>query len=163
MFIGQAGRVCNRWMFAVAAIAMLVLGGSAWAGNVYVPNFSFESPDIGTNSPYAAPELESWQETAQPSWYEPTNFDGAPWYYQTGTFYNEPDFTNSTQTNTSFIFNCNGVQAAYFQVVPQVGIHQTLDATFNVGKAYNLTVGLLGGGGGMVEGSHISNQPLLPR
>lgn len=118
-----------------------------------VPNYSFESPDIGTNSPYAAPELEAWEETPQPSWYDPANFDGAPWYYQVGTFYNLPDFTNSMQTNTAFIYNCDGVQAVYFQVVPDVGILQTLDAPYNAGKSYTLTVGLIGGGGGMVDGS----------
>ena len=100
-----------------------------------VPNYSFESPDIGTNSPYAAPVLESWEETPQPSWYDPANFDGSPWYYQVGTFYNLPDFTNSMRTNTAFIYNCDGVQAVYFQVVPDVGILQTLDAPYNAGKA----------------------------
>jgi hypothetical protein len=37
--------------------------------------------------------------------------------------------------------------------MPQLAIYQDLGATFNAGKAYTLTVGLIGGGGGMAEGS----------
>jgi hypothetical protein len=120
---------------------------------IAVPNYSFEMPDIGTNSPYASPVLEAWQESAQPSWYNPADFDNSPWSYLAGTFYNLPDFTNSAGTNDTYIYNCDGVQAAFLQEVPQVGILQVIDATFDVGKAYTLTVGLIGGGGGMPDGS----------
>ena len=148
-----AGR--RRFGFALAAglVFLTAAASRVQAGNIYVPNYSFALPDIGTNSPYAAAVLQSWQQTSQPGWYSPADFDGAPWSDLAGTFYNAPDFTNSTETNTSYIGNCVGDQAAYLQVVPQVGILQVLSATFNVGKTYALTVGLIGGGGGMVEGS----------
>jgi len=97
--------------------------------------------------------LEAWQETAQPGWYNPADFDNSPWSYLAGTFYNLPDFTNSSGANTTYIYNCVGDQAAFLQAVPGVGIFQDIDATFNVGKAYTLTVGLIGGGGGMPDGS----------
>ena len=42
--------------------AMLALAGALNDAALFtMPNYSFASPDIGTNSPYAAPVLESWQ------------------------------------------------------------------------------------------------------
>ena len=133
--------------------AMLALAGASRAGVLYVPNYDFASPDIGTNSPYAAPVLEDWQESAQPSWYDPAYFGGSPWSDLVGTFYNLPNFTNSTATNSSYIDNCDGVQAAFMFALPQVAIFQDLGATFDIGKTYTLTAGLIGGGGDMAAGS----------
>src|SRR5580658_163689 len=141
--------------FLFGLAAMLALAGGVHAGNVYVPNYSFESPDIGTNSPYAAPVLDSWQESPQPSWYEQADFGGSPWEDLVGTFYNLPNFTNSMGTNSTYIDNCDGVTAAFMFALPQVAIYQDLNATFNVGKSYTLTVGLIGGGGDMTNGSTI--------
>jgi len=134
---------------------------------IYVPNFSFESPNIGTNSPYAAPIFSAWQETSQPFWYNPTNFSGSPWYQLMGTFYNLPNYTNASGSSDSYIFNCDGVQAAFLFGIPQVGIFQdynsigndtnvathAFNAVYHVGKNYTMTVGLIGGGGGMPAGS----------
>jgi hypothetical protein len=139
--------------FLFGLAAMLALAGGVHAGNVYVPNYSFESPDIGTNSPYAAPVLDSWQESPQPIWYNPADFGGSPWEDLFGTFYNLPDFTNSSGTNNTYIDNCDGVQAAFLFALPQVAIFQDLGATFTVGDSYTLTVALIGGGGGMTNGS----------
>ncbi len=127
--------------------------GVVCAGTVYVPNYSFELPVIGTNSPYAAPVLESWQESSQPSWYVPADYGGSPWADLVGTFYNVPNFTNSTATNASYIDNCDGVQAAFLFALPQVAMAEDLGATFNAGKSYTLTVGVIGGGGGMAQNS----------
>jgi len=138
-------------MLGVAAL--LAMAGASRAGDVYVPNFDFASPDIGTNSPYAAPVLEDWQESPQPSWYNPAYFGGSPWSYLVGTFYNLPNFTNNMGTNNSYIDNDPGDQAAFIFALPQVAIFQDIGATFNVGKTYTLTVGLIGGGGGMTNGS----------
>jgi len=139
---------------AALGVATLLAGpGALRAGNLYVPNYSFESPNIGTNSPYAAPVLDSWNQSAQPSWYVPANFGGSPWAYLMGTFYNLPNFTNATATNASFIDNCNGIQAVFLFAVPQVAIFQDINAAFNAGKTYTLTVGLIGGGGNMAIGS----------
>jgi hypothetical protein len=139
----------------MAAMTCLILAcqGQVRAGNLDVPNYSFEIPNIGTNSPYAAPVLASWEETPQPSWYDPAYFGGSPWYYLVGTFYNLPDYTNSSGTNTSFIYNCDGTQAAFLFAVPQVGILQQLNATYKTGDSYTMTAGVIGGGGGMPEGS----------
>jgi len=79
-----------------------------------------------------------------------------------GTFYNLPNYTNATSSSDTYIYNCDGVQAAFLFGVPQVAIFQDYDtnapthafnATYNVGKGYTMTVGLIGGGGGMPVGS----------
>jgi hypothetical protein len=137
----------RHWLAAALGLTLLLAGpGALRAGNLYVPNYSFESPDIGTNSPYAAPVLDFWEESPQPSWYVPADYGGSPWADLAGTFYNVP-FPGE------FIDNCDGVQAAFLFALPQVAIFQDLAATFNAGKAYTLTVGLVGGGGDMAEGS----------
>ena len=141
------------WAAVLGLAALLTLAGGLRAGTLYVPNFSFESPDIGTNSPYAAPVFDDWQESPQPIWYNPADFGGSPWADLFGTFYNLPDFTNSMGTNDTYIDNCDGVQAAFLFALPEVAIFQDLDATYNVGYSYTLTVGLIGGGGGMTNGS----------
>ena len=138
----------RRHLLAAAlGLAVLLAGaGALRAGNLYVPNYDFASPDIGTNAPYAAPVLASWEESSQPFWYDPTEFDDTPWTDLAGTFYNVP-FPGE------YIDNCDGVQAAFLFAIPQLAIYQDLGATFNAGKAYTLTVGLIGGGGDMAEGS----------
>ncbi len=155
--------VCQR---LGQGLAFAALAFNSFGGTLYVPNFSFESPNIGTNSPYAAPVLFSWGIPPQPSWYNPSDFQGQPWAYNAGTFYNQPDFTNSSGSNTAFIYNCDGAQAAYLFALPEVAIYQDYNsvgetdfssnafaATFTPGKNYTLTVGVIGGGGGMAEGS----------
>src|SRR5579862_2290591 len=132
----------NSLAGALGLGAMLALAGGLRAGNIYVPNNSFELPNIGTNAPYAAPVFASWQDAPQPFWYNPTNFEMTPWADLAGQFYNVP-FPGE------YINNCDGVQAAFLQSLPQVGIFQNLSATFNPGKFYTLTAGLIGGGGNM--------------
>ncbi len=140
------------WFTCALGLVLLAAGaGHLQAGtNIFVPNYSFESPDIGTNSPYAAPVLDSWQESPQPYWYDPSQNDNTPWSYLAGTFFNAPN--SETGANT-FINNCDGVQAAFLFALPQLAIYQDLNATFNAGKSYTLTVALIGGGGGMTNGS----------
>src|SRR5260370_13231365 len=50
--------------------ANLLVAASCWAGNLYVPNFSFESP--GTQ--FADPRIDSWQKAPQPSTFDPNTF-----------------------------------------------------------------------------------------
>jgi hypothetical protein len=144
-----AGRSRFSGLLKAIALVMAVLAISVLtvhAGNIYVPNYSFELPNIGTNAPYAAPVFDDWQEAPQPDWYNPTNFGGSPWTELMGEFYNVP-FPGE------YIDNCDGAQAAFLFAVPQVAIYQELGAAFKPGKNYALTVGLIGGGGGMPAGS----------
>ena len=75
-----------------------------------VPNYSFESPAVPPVSPYAGPDMDAWQKTPQPSWYDPTNFFGTPWEYNMGTFYNvpfpAPTLTTATAARPRFFLHC---------------------------------------------------------
>jgi hypothetical protein len=142
------------------------LAGGYWdADNVrlmegiYVPNYSFESPVVAESFPYATNQVDEWEETPRPADYNPTNFEGAPWSDFVGVFYNVP-------FPESYISNLDGVQGAFLLAYPGVGLYQdyssiggtntvpdhAFNATFNVGKAYTLTVGLTGS----------SDEPLTP-
>ena len=145
-------------MIALAALAAWT--GPLQAGPLYLPNASFESPVVPPVSPYAGPDMDYWQKSPQPAWYEPTNNFNTPWDFLTGTFYNVP-FPGV------FIDNCDGTQAAFLFALPEVALFQDYDsiygtnttpshafnAMFEVGKSYTLTVGAVGGGGGMQEGA----------
>jgi hypothetical protein len=124
-----------------------------------VPNGSFESPVVPPVDPFAQPDMDYWQKSPQPAWYNPTNFNFTPWSYMMGEFYNVP-------FPSSYIDNCDGVQAAYMFALPDVSIYQdyntvygtnttpshAFNAKYTVGKRYQLTVGLIGGGGNMATG-----------
>ncbi|MCX6921594.1 MAG: hypothetical protein NT154_00005 [Verrucomicrobia bacterium] len=126
--------------------------GALRASTLYLPNASFESPLVPPVSPYAFPDMDAWQKSAQPAWYEPTNNYNTPWAYLMGTFYNVP-------YPGSYIDNCDGSQASFLFALPDVALFQDYDsisgtnttpshafnAKFNVNRAYSLTVGVIGG------------------
>jgi hypothetical protein len=124
------------------------------AASIEIPNGSFESPE----TPFADPGLDSWEKTPKPFWYDESG--GGLWIQLTGVFLNTPEGSDD------HIENADGTQAAFMFAVPEVGIFQDyesiggtnstpahdFDATFEVGKSYTLTVGIIGGGLGMLEG-----------
>ncbi|HEY3862167.1 MAG TPA: hypothetical protein VGO59_09790 [Verrucomicrobiae bacterium] len=138
------------WMAVLPALAVaLAFAGPLRAGNIYVPNFSFESPAAPQVLPFAINLIDEWQETLQPASYNPAgNFD-TPWSYLVGVFYNL-DYPGE------FIDNIDGAQGAFLQNFPAVGILQDensagitssapdhlFNAAFKPGKGYTLTVGL---------------------
>src|SRR5258705_3617003 len=102
------------------------------AAIINVPNSSFESPA----TQFAAPQIDSWQQIPEP-----------------------PDTTSGVFTNApgaGFIDNCDGGQVAFLFANPQIGFFQDYDsidytnaspthafsAKFEIGKSYDLTVGL---------------------
>ena len=136
------------------SLGCLAFVGSASAGALVVPNFSFESPV----TPYANPPVDSWQKTPKPAW-----------YIENGGFYWEQlvgNFKNPAPGYPDRIDNCHGLQAAWVFAVPEVGFFQdydsqdwndpapthAFDVTIQPGKFYRLTVGVAGGGGGMLVG-----------
>ena len=121
---------------------MAVLTGSLWAATIDVPNPSFESPT--TN--FADPAIGSWQKTAQPGWFDPTTF-GYSWDQLSGVF------LNTAVGQPDHIDNVIGSQAAFLFAVPTAGLTQDLAAPFGIGQSFELTVGLIGGGGNMPAGS----------
>jgi hypothetical protein len=106
--------------------------------------------------------MDYWQKSPQPAWYDPSQYDYYPWDTRMGTFYNF-----HTPPPDTFIDNCDGYQAAFLFAFPDVAIFQDYDsiygtnttpshafnAKFNVNRAYSLTVGVIGGGGGMYDGA----------
>ncbi len=144
---------------AAVLVGLLVWSGPLQAGSIYVPNHSFETPAVPPVSPYAGPAIDDWEKSAQPIWYDPAlNYD-TPWDSLMGSFYNVPN-------PSTFIDNCDGNQAAFLFALPEIALFQDyttlygtnttpshgLNAVYAVGKAYNLTVGLIGGGGNMKTG-----------
>jgi hypothetical protein len=145
---------------AIFAADCLLSARPVCAGIIYVPNYSFESPSAPQVDPYAGPDMDSWQKNPQPVWYDPTQFYNTPWEDLAGEFYNVP-FPGE------YIDNADGIQAAFIQAVPGVGFFQdynslsgtnltpnhAFNAVYKIGHSYDLTVGIIGGGGGMVAGA----------
>jgi len=147
-------------MACLAALAVWVC--PLQAGTISIPNASFESPVVPTNTTPALSDMDYWQKAPQPVWYDPSSFGGYPWDSLTGTFYN----LHASPTDT-FIDNCDGTQATFLFAVPQNAIFQdynsiygtnttpshAFNALFKINCAYTLTVGVIGGGGGMFDGA----------
>lgn len=124
-------------------VTLLALAGTLLSQNIEIPNGSFESPNPPPGFP-ATPQVDNWQKASQP--------DGIPlpggitWEQLSGVFPNTPAGA------TDHIGNMTGNQAAYLFAIPGVALYQSLNSTFEIGKSYDLTFDLLGGGG-IAEGS----------
>jgi hypothetical protein len=135
----------------VVASGLLMTGANAGAENVHVPNPSFESP--GTDS--VIPAVDSWRKLPKPAWYD--EGQNGPWEQLVGVF------KNTDPTSNDHIPNMNGEQALYLFNSPGAGLFQDFltstnhefDQKFQLGKAYTLTVGVIGGGGGMTNGASL--------
>jgi thiamine pyrophosphokinase len=146
----------KEWLFSVLLgwLTITVWTGSCLAATIYVPNGSFESPETD----FAGPQMDGWQKAPQPIWYNDPMF---PWEQLMG------QFLNTSNGAPNHIDNVDGRQAAFLFALPQVGIFQDyntisgtnstpagqFNAQFEAGKSYALTVGVLGGGGGMSNGA----------
>jgi hypothetical protein len=139
----------------VGGLAALLAGvGSLWAGPILVPNGSFESPV----TPFVNTHIDFWQKPPKPDWYVESG--GYGWTNLTGVFLNTP------ATSYDHIHNCDGKQALWLFADPEVGLFQDYEstdwnhstpmhafaATFQIGASYELTVGVIGGGGNMLKG-----------
>src|ERR1043166_6423679 len=138
-------------------IAITIWACASHGAVLFVPNSSFEQPTVPPVNPFAQPDMDSWQKSPQPGWYNPADYGFTPWEYRMGEFYNFP------LSPSTYIDNCDGVQAAFIFAFQDVGIFKAyntiygtntvpshaFNAKYNVGRAYDLTVGLIGGGGGM--------------
>jgi hypothetical protein len=123
---------------------------TSFAETIPVPNGSFESP----TATFPSPLMDSWQKTPKPDWYDEGG--GAfQWTQLTG------QFINTAPGASDHIDNCDGTQAAWMFVIPEVAIFQDYDfptthafnAIYAVGKSYHLTVGVIGTGGTMQIGA----------
>ena len=145
----------NRFVEVVAGLmALSSSSGLLHAGTIPVPNGSFESPTVV----FVDLSIDSWQKTAKPAWYVE---DGPfTWTQLAGTFKNTP------VSNLDHIDNCDGDQAIWMFAIPEAGLFQDYNSVdwndpapshefnvrFEAGKSYRLTVGVIGGGGGMSNG-----------
>jgi hypothetical protein len=150
---------CVAKTVAVGAVALIAGVGALHAQPISVPNYSFESESAPNVYPYVTNSFGSWQKPARPDYF--TNIEqnyGILWNQASGIFLYPGAYGNM-----------QGYQAAYLYSFPQVGVFQDYDtrdyndaspshdfnATFEVGKAYTLTLGVYGKGfsGNMTEGS----------
>ncbi len=135
--------------FAAVAAGVMVLAawsGPAGAGMINIPNASFESPTVPNVSPYATSEISDWQKAPVPSWWSAAGYSAQQWYEAAGTFLNVAVPPNVP------IDNVDQAQAAFLFATPGVELFQDLQAAFEVGQSYHLTVGVVGGGMGMKLG-----------
>lgn len=147
-------RFNRNW--AISCLAALIAVQSAFSGeNIPVPNGSFEQPPIR----FVSILINSWQKTAKPDWYIESG--GYSWNQLSGVF------LNTTAGSSDHLDNCDGFQAIWLFAVPGAGLYQDYDSTdlltttpshafdavYEVGKAYDLTVAVNGGGGNMLEGA----------
>lgn len=128
---------------------LLMAASAAYAGVIPVPNGSFESPA----TVFVSTLIEAWEKPPVPPDY--SEGGGFTWDQLSGVFKNTPP------GRFDHIGNCDGAQALFIFAVPGAGLRQpslpapggTGLAQFVVGHAYRLTVGVIGGGGGMAPGS----------
>ena len=159
-----AGRPPGKWTRAFcAALAIGLLASCGWsptalAQPVFVPNASFELP---ANN-YPSINVDSWQKSPKPDGY--VEGGGIFWDQLVGAFKNTPPISGD------HIDNCDGNQAIWLFAMPEVAVFQDYDsvdwhglppshqfnATFEVGKSYHLTVGVIGTGGGMLPGATLA-------
>jgi hypothetical protein len=125
-------------VFVCAAVVLLsdVTNGKP----VNVPNFSFESPVTS----FVDINITSWQKTPRPLWYDESG--GFYWNQLTGVF------MNVDPNDPAYIDNCDGKQAAWLFAVPEAGLYQDINDTFEAGYCYDFTVGVIGGSGNMKDG-----------
>jgi len=139
-------RVLNRSKI-VASIGILSLAAGSnavQAQSIFVPNHSFESQS-GVGFPYETnPFLDSWQKIAEPAYYAFLGPGVPPWYGTSGAF------VNVSVYNPTPYGNVVGAQAGYILMAPEVTLFQDyttspthdFNSTFDVGKSYNMTIGL---------------------
>jgi hypothetical protein len=138
--------------------AFIAGGDRVEAASISVPNYSFESQRAGPPF-YADPRIDSWKKAPRPAYFDENAF-GITWDQTAG------NFLDNFVGNPAPLDNRDGDQGAYFLAFPGVSLFQdyntvdwhggapthAFDATFEVGKSYQLTIGLLGKGG-MADGT----------
>jgi hypothetical protein len=133
------GEHCRLPVLAAVGLSVwLGCAGLLSAQSIAVPNGSFESPTPPPGFP-AWPQLDVWQKSSQPPG---VVLPGTiTWEQLSGVFPNTPG------GESDHIDNMIGNQAGYLFSIPGVSIFQELGQSFEAGNSYQLTLGLLGGGG----------------
>ncbi len=128
----------------LGALGLLIAGpAKLYSQPIAVPNYSFESQAAPNAYPYVNVFVDAWQKVAEPAYFGPavgTPY-GIPWIGTAGVFLDVNPYENRV-----------GNQAGYILGFPQVTLFQDynsspthdFNAVFEVGKAYNLTLGVFG-------------------
>lgn len=149
-------------LFLPSLTALAATATSVCAAAIMVPNGSFESQAAPLAYPYVTTSIDSWQKAPKPVWFDETAA-GIYWDQTAGLFRNPPVGAPNRLTNM------DGSQGLYFFALPQVALWQDFDSTawnqptpshafdarFLPGQSYQLTVGVLGGLGGMTSGASL--------
>jgi hypothetical protein len=159
--LADQGCRVNRQLIAVTIgiTALAACVGMLHAQPILVPNGSFEF-QVAAPPAYADTRVDSWQKSPKPGYFDEQAY-GLLWDQTAGVF------LDNFVGNPSPLDNINGNQGAYVLAFPGVSLFQDynttdwnhptaphdFNATFEVGKSYQLTVGLLGGRGGMMDGT----------
>ncbi|HEX5220846.1 MAG TPA: PEP-CTERM sorting domain-containing protein [Verrucomicrobiae bacterium] len=133
----------GNFVAAVGVAALTACLNTMQAQSISVPNYSFEQQS-GVGWPFGTnPNVDNWQKNAEPPWFAALSGGQIPWYGTAGVFIDSNPYGNLV-----------GTQAGYILAFPEVALFQdytvspAFDATFEIGKAYNLTVGVYGKGSG---------------
>lgn len=131
-----------NWKPEIFGAAFIATALPLCAQPIILPNFSFESPSAPNSYPFVNISVDAWQKNPEPAYFQPAfgNF-GIPWVGTAGVFLDVNPYQNHV-----------GNQVGYLLAAPQVALFQDyssspthdFNAIFEVGKAYNLTVGLFG-------------------
>jgi len=140
-------------LVAVVLALWLQAFSSPSATPIPVPNGSFEFPQ----TLFVDTRIDDWQHSPTPAWYHEDG--GFLWSQLTGLF------KNTAPGSFDHITNLDGSQGVWLFAIPEVALFQELssDTTsdpatvgvssrFRIGKAYALSVGVIGAGGGMSNG-----------
>lgn len=136
--------ISSPCFFAASCTALLLTAAALHAQPIAVPNYSFESQS-GVGFPYETnPFLDAWQKIPEPPDYALLGSGAPPWYGTAGAF------VNVSVYNPTPYGNVTGAQAGYILMAPHVTLFQDyttspahdFNATYQVGKAYNLTIGV---------------------
>lgn len=135
----------SSWKFMVVLGLFLAAGSlqTLWAGTINIPNGSFEAPYVDMVSPFATSSISDWQKAPVPQWWLDAGYSSQQWTDSAGVFVNVP---------FQPVDNVDGRQAAFMFAPPGFELFQDLAASFEVGQSYTLTVGIEGGGYGMILG-----------
>jgi hypothetical protein len=122
-------------------LAVTLLASPALSQSINVPDYNFLNPVAPTTgfqtTPSTSAGLGGWQVSPPPSYWTSEGATAAQWYDSTGVFYNDP--------SGEYITNLSGSQAGFMFDNPGLVLSQTLSSTYQVGKSYQLTVGIGGG------------------
>jgi len=138
----KTGFIFARCLGVTLGLMVPTFTAALRAQSISVPNSSFELQSAVGFPQGANPDVAAWQKIAEPGFYTPAfGGFGIPWSSTAGVFVDSNPYGNRV-----------GTQAGYILAVPQVTLFQDYDSspthefdgTFEVGNAYNLTIGVFG-------------------